>query len=152
MERVRLKFGTTTARLMVAILFRAPDVPVIVMAYAPAAAALPAVTVMVLVVVALAGLKDDVMPAGNPEAARFTFPLKPFRGTTVIVLVPLLPGLPVVLAGAVRLAPSILMELPIPTRTRLFTAIQQTLGLRLETARTPLDALVIDTAQRPTEN
>jgi len=34
----------------------------------------------------------------------------------------------------------------------LFTAIQQALGLRLETARTPLDALVIDAAQRPTEN
>jgi uncharacterized protein (TIGR03435 family) len=34
----------------------------------------------------------------------------------------------------------------------LFTAIQQTLGLRLETAKTPLNALVIDGAQRPTEN
>jgi uncharacterized protein (TIGR03435 family) len=34
----------------------------------------------------------------------------------------------------------------------LFTAIQQTLGLRLETTRTPLNALVIDGAQRPAEN
>lgn len=34
----------------------------------------------------------------------------------------------------------------------LFTAIQQTLGLRLETTKTPLDAVVIDSAQRPTEN
>jgi uncharacterized protein (TIGR03435 family) len=34
----------------------------------------------------------------------------------------------------------------------LFTAIQQSLGLRLETAKTPLNALVIDGAQRPTEN
>ena len=34
----------------------------------------------------------------------------------------------------------------------LFTAIQQTLGLRLETTKTPLDALVIDGAQRPAAN
>jgi uncharacterized protein (TIGR03435 family) len=34
----------------------------------------------------------------------------------------------------------------------LFTAVQQTLGLRLEPAKTPLNALVIDGVQRPAEN
>lgn len=34
----------------------------------------------------------------------------------------------------------------------LFMAIQQTLGLRLETTKPPLNALVIDRAQRPTGN
>lgn len=34
----------------------------------------------------------------------------------------------------------------------LFTALQKTLGLRLETAKVPLDGLVIDSAQRPSEN
>ena len=36
-------------------------------------------------------LNDAVTPAGNPDAARFTLPVKPFAGTTVIVLFPLFP-------------------------------------------------------------
>lgn len=34
----------------------------------------------------------------------------------------------------------------------LFTALQQQLGLRLETTKAPLDGLVIDRAERPSEN
>ena len=38
------------------------------------------------------------------------------------------------------------------TKPRLFTAIQQQLGLRLEAARRPVQALVIDHVERPSEN
>jgi uncharacterized protein (TIGR03435 family) len=34
----------------------------------------------------------------------------------------------------------------------LFSAIQQQLGLRLEATRGPVDAFVVDKAERPTEN
>jgi uncharacterized protein (TIGR03435 family) len=37
------------------------------------------------------------------------------------------------------------------TAPSLFTALQE-LGLRLETTKAPLDALVIDHAERPSEN
>jgi uncharacterized protein (TIGR03435 family) len=48
--------------------------------------------------------------------------------------------------GDVGAAPESAAALP------LFEAIQQQLGLRLEATRGPVDALVIDAAQRPTEN
>ena len=34
----------------------------------------------------------------------------------------------------------------------LFAAIQQQLGLRLDSAKGPVEAMVIDRAERPTEN
>jgi len=34
----------------------------------------------------------------------------------------------------------------------LFTALQEQLGLRLETTKAPLDGLAIDRAERPSEN
>ena len=37
-------------------------------------------------------------------------------------------------------------------QSSLFTAIQQPLGLKLESARTPMEALVIERAERPSEN
>ena len=44
-----------------------------------------------LVVVAEVGLKEAVTPPGKPDADKLTLPLKPFWGTTVIVLEPLDP-------------------------------------------------------------
>jgi hypothetical protein len=68
---------------------RLPDVPVIVTVAGPTVAVLEAVRVSVLLVVALAGLKDAVTPAGRPLAERATDPLKLFSGVTVMVLAPL---------------------------------------------------------------
>jgi uncharacterized protein (TIGR03435 family) len=48
--------------------------------------------------------------------------------------------------GEVPIAPS---DAPSPP---LFTAIQEQLGLRLQATRGPVDALVIDTAEKPTAN
>ena len=47
-----------------------------------------AVSVSVLLVVAGFGLKEAVTPLGNPEAESDTFPVNPFSGAIVIVLVP----------------------------------------------------------------
>jgi hypothetical protein len=77
-----------------------PDVPVIVTVDVPVAAVLLAVSVNVLVLVVLGGLKDAVTPLGRPEADRPTLPLKPFCGVTVIVLEPLVPWVTVTLDGA----------------------------------------------------
>jgi hypothetical protein len=49
------------------------------------------VNVSVLVLVAGFGLNNAVTPVGRPDAARFTFPVNPFVGVTVIVLFPLAP-------------------------------------------------------------
>ena len=70
---------------------RLPDVPVMVTVAGPIVAALEAVRVSVLFVVALAGLKDAVTPAGRPLAERATDPAKLLSGVTVMVLVPLAP-------------------------------------------------------------
>jgi hypothetical protein len=77
-----------------------PDVPVIVTVTVPVAAVLLAFSVNVLVLVVLAGLKDAVTPLGRPVAAKLTLPLKPARGETVIVLVPLAPCIKLRLVGA----------------------------------------------------
>ena len=70
---------------------RLPEIPVTVTVAEPTVAVLDAVRVSVLVVVALAGLKDAVTPAGRPLAERATNPLKLFSGVTVMLLVPLAP-------------------------------------------------------------
>lgn len=63
----------------------------IVIVEVPVAAVALAVSVKELVVVADAGLKDAVTPAGRPDAAKLTLPVKPLTGATVIVLEPLDP-------------------------------------------------------------
>ena len=93
-EADRLKSGTTgalTVRVRVVVRVRVPEVPVTVSVTVPVAAALPAVSVSVLAEVALVGLKFAVTPEGRPEIDRFTVPLKPLTGFTLMVLVPILP-------------------------------------------------------------
>ncbi len=58
-----------------------------------------AVKVNVLVEVAGFGLNPAVTPLGRPEALKVTLSEKPFSGTTVRVLVPLLPRLMVKVLG-----------------------------------------------------
>jgi hypothetical protein len=79
-------------RAIVVVCVRVPDVPVMVMVAGPTVAVLEAVSVSVLVVVALAGLKDAVTPVGRPLAERATDPAKLLMPVTVMVLVPVLPS------------------------------------------------------------
>jgi uncharacterized protein (TIGR03435 family) len=50
------------------------------------------------------------------------------------------------LFGGVLKAPDV------PTKPDLFAAVQQQLGLKLEATRGPVDTLVIDRVERPSEN
>lgn len=73
---------------------RLPEVPVIVTMAVPVVAVLLAVNVNVLAfvgLVVLVGLNDAITPAGKPEAAKLTLPVKPFCGATETVLVRLPP-------------------------------------------------------------
>src|SRR2546425_5539857 len=88
-----------TVRAIVVVLFSLPEVHVIVPVPCPVVAVLLAVSVKVLVAVAGLGLKDAVTPLGRPDADKLTLPLKPFRGVSVIVLVPLPPCVMVKLLG-----------------------------------------------------
>jgi hypothetical protein len=76
-----------------------PEVPVMVIVDVPSAA--EALTVNVITLVAVAGLvaNDAVTPVGNPDAARVTLPVNPFSSVTATVLVPVLPGAIVRVAG-----------------------------------------------------
>lgn len=89
-EAESVKFGGgLTARESVVELDRLPDEPVIVTVDVPVVAALLAVSVNVLVPVALVGLNEAVTPEGKPDADKLTVPLKPLSALTVMVLVPL---------------------------------------------------------------
>ena len=83
----------------VVVLVKRPAVPVMVNLVVPTAAVLLAVNVKVLVFAVLVGLNDAVMPFGSPEADKLTLPLKPFCGTTVIVLVAWPPGVTLTVGG-----------------------------------------------------
>lgn len=75
-----------TVRWMVAAPLTLPDVPVKVTVEVPTIAELAAVRVSVLTPVELTALKDAVTPAGRPDAARETAPLKPFWGVIVTLV------------------------------------------------------------------
>ncbi len=96
------KFATGTAftvREIVVAFDKLPEAPVMVTVTVPVVAVPLAVSVNVLAVDVLLGLKDAVTPPGMPEADKLTFPLKPFWGVTLIVLVPLVPCTIVTLLG-----------------------------------------------------
>ena len=80
-----------------------PDVPVILTVNVPVVAVVLAVKDTVLVEVAGFGLNAAVTPDGTPEVARVTFPLNPFTGVIVIVLLPAVPPFAIVTAlGAAK--------------------------------------------------
>lgn len=65
--------------------------PVTVIAYIPVGTVLPTASVSTLFVAVGLGLNDAVTPLGTPLVVSVTSWSKPFVGTTVMVLVPLLP-------------------------------------------------------------
>jgi hypothetical protein len=91
--------GAATVKLMAAALRKLPDVPVMVTVDVPRTAELPAVSVNVIGLVALAALKDAVTPLGRPDTPKVTVPLKPFSGVIVMALAPALPCRRLMLAG-----------------------------------------------------
>jgi hypothetical protein len=99
----RVKFGcAVTVRLTVVLAVNVPEVPVMVTVVGPPTVAVGlAVSVKTLDVVVLVGLNDAVTPAGRVEVtAKFTVPVNPLSGFTVIVLVPLLPWATLNVLGA----------------------------------------------------
>lgn len=89
-----MKFGAAvTVRLIVVVCVKLPDVPVMVSVTGPPATAkLLAAKVNMLELAAGFGTNDAVTPLGKGEVtARFTLPVKPFAGFTVMVLMLLLP-------------------------------------------------------------
>ena len=104
-EAERLKLPTEfTASAMLVVCVKVPEVPETVRETVPMVAVLLAVKVSVLAAVAGLGLNDAVTPAGRPDTARVTLPLKPFSVVTVIVLVPMEPRVSVKRAGAAESA------------------------------------------------
>jgi len=83
--------GALTVSVMLVARVSVPDVPVTVNVTVPVAALLAAVSVRVLAEVGLGGLKLAVTPEGRPEIDKFTLPLKPLIGFTVMVLLPMVP-------------------------------------------------------------
>ena len=86
---VRVTIGplpAVTVSEIVVVCVSAPDVPVTVTVEVPLVAVALAVKVNVLVVLVGFGLNTAVTPLGRPEAFKLTLPLKPFTGTTVMVL------------------------------------------------------------------
>jgi hypothetical protein len=84
---------------MVAAFDKLPAVPVTEIVAVPVAAVLLAVSVNVLVLELLVGLKDADTPLGRPDAEKLTLPLNPLSGETVMVLVPLAPWMKLRLLG-----------------------------------------------------
>jgi hypothetical protein len=75
-----------TVRASAVVWLSMPEVPVIVTVDVPVVAALLAVSVKVLVDVVGFVPNDAVTPAGRPDAARVTLPVKLFWGATVMVV------------------------------------------------------------------
>jgi len=90
-DTVTVTLGAAIVRLTGMVGERLPDVPVTVTVAVPGAAVPDAVNVITLVVAVLVGVNDAVTPEGKPVADKDTLPVKPFRGTTVTVLVALPP-------------------------------------------------------------
>jgi len=83
-----------TVRAMVVVAVRLPETPLMVTTNGPPAeAVLDAASVSTLELVAGFAEKAAVMPAGNPDAERFTPLAKPFAAITETVPATLLPGI-----------------------------------------------------------
>ena len=87
-----------------AVFVKLPDVPMTVTVTVPVVAVLLAVSVNVLLPDVLLGLNVAATPLGRPDADKFTLPLKPFCGVTVIALVLVVPCDIVKLLGDVESA------------------------------------------------
>lgn len=83
--------AAVTVRVIVVVLVRLPDVPVIVRGNVPVVAEASAESVNVLLAVAGFGVNEAETPVGKPDEENVTLPLKPFWGVMVIALMPLLP-------------------------------------------------------------
>ena len=96
-------FATTTATVLVA--SSGASLPSTVNVYVPGATVAAACTVSTepALVVAVAELKDAVMPAGRFWVERLTVPVKPFTGTTLTATVADPPGVVVTVAGVARI-------------------------------------------------
>jgi hypothetical protein len=94
--------GAVMVSAIVALLVSVPDVPVMVTVETPVAT-VPAAANVTLRGAALAGPKVAVTPAGSPELASATVPLKPFRAVMAMLLATLAPGLTLTLAGVAEI-------------------------------------------------
>ena len=85
--------------MIVAVLLKVPEVPVMLTLNVPIAAVAPAPRVRVVEAGSGLELKDAVTPLGSPDAEKVTLPVKPFRGVTVMALKPEVPCTMAKLAG-----------------------------------------------------
>jgi hypothetical protein len=90
--------GGLTVSAMVALLLKAPEVPVIVTVDVPAAAVLAAVRVSVPLP-DLTAPRVAVTPFGNPDAASATVPVKPEISVMAMLPAPLAPGVTLKVVG-----------------------------------------------------
>jgi len=89
---VKLGFPVTVSVMEVVTGVSVPEVPVMVIGYAPATVVEATVKVTTLDVVEDAGLNAAVTPVGSPDAAKVTLPVNGLMSVTVMVSVPLAPG------------------------------------------------------------
>jgi hypothetical protein len=102
---VRVKFaGAVIVTAIVTVLFRLPDVPVMVAVQGATAAVADAVNVTVLLVAVLAGLKAAVTPLGMPVAVSATVPANPPEPLMAMALAMLVPCARLRLAGVAESA------------------------------------------------
>src|SRR5580704_7610134 len=80
-----------TVRALVTVCDRPREEPLIVMVEVASLDEAAAVSVIMLVLAVLDGLKDAVTPVGSPDTLRLTLDLKLPRRVTMTVVVPLLP-------------------------------------------------------------
>ena len=107
----------------VVVCVRAPEVPVMVTVTVPVAAAADAERVNALVVAVEVGLKEALTPPGKPDAERVTFPEKPLKEVTVMVLPLELPCTTVTLEGE-AVSPKSEAAVPGQALTRLATLME----------------------------
>lgn len=83
-----VKLGACTVKASVVVTVRLPEIPVTVSVLVPPVAEELTVKVRTLLVVVELGEKEAVTPLGKPDTERFTLPVNPYSGVTVIVDVP----------------------------------------------------------------